>query len=532
MIRRWAAGPGRTGLTCALLGSVCLLGQAPFHLWAFWIAAFAGFVWILDRARTAERPAKAAAWRAWCFGFGYYLALLFWVGNAFAVRGPEYEALMPISMAALPAGLALFHLACGVIYVRTAQAGSLRFIWLACLLFFVEVARSTAFGGLPWGLPGAIWEAGGAVSQAASLVGVWGLTLLAILLAAGAARWADGLASEGGVWRRGAGAFAASLVVLAGFAVFGAVRLDRAESGFVDGVVIRLVQPDIPQRIKFDAAFEQEALNRYLSLTGAPGLDEVTHVIWPESAIPGWPPLLQNPEKLRQIKAVVGPARTLITGVTRYQAGADRWLVYNSAVILTFSGDTPRLEGRYDKVKLVPFGERMPLREVLRALGLDGLADIGPMIAGKTVAPLAAPGAPDVVLSICYEGIFPDFIPRAASRPGWVVNMTNDAWFGTSIGPRQHFNLARYRTIEEGLPMARATVGGASAIFDSYGRLHARIDFGTIGFADSKLPKALRATVYSRLGFWAMLAFAFGLAIVSRAGPVFRAMGENRGASQ
>jgi apolipoprotein N-acyltransferase len=233
---------------------------------------------------------------------------------------------------------------------------------------------------------------------------------------------------------------------------------------------------------------EAEFYRRHLELTRAPADPRPDVVIWSETAVPFV--LGQAPELQAESAAAALPG-TLVLGIRRTEEGA--W--FNSLAVLAPDGTATAV---YDKHHLVPFGEYIPLAGWLARLPLETLTQAG-FSAGPGPRLLAAPGIPPFLPLICYEAIFPGGL-RADGRPAWLVQVTNDAWFGTASGPYQHFAQARVRAIEQGLPLARAANTGISAMVDPFGRVLARLDLGETGYVDALLPGELPPTWYSRIG--------------------------------
>jgi len=269
------------------------------------------------------------------------------------------------------------------------------------------------------------------------------------------------------------------------------------------------------------------------------GVRDVTHLIWPESAFPFF--LTREADALTQIAGLLQPATILITGAVRPpENAAAPTRAYNSIYVIDHDGSILSV---YDKVHLVPFGEYLPLQDLLERLGLTQLTKIrGGFISGDRRRNQHLPGAPDFLPLVCYEIIFPgDSVPRSerpgwiydhigryvgwpfvsgtGERPGWLLNLTNDGWFGPSAGPYQHFQEARVRAIEEGLPLVRAANTGISAVVDPVGRVIKSLPLGTEGVLDSALPQPLAPSLYAQVGdgaFAIMLGAALVLVLRSR----------------
>jgi apolipoprotein N-acyltransferase len=324
---------------------------------------------------------------------------------------------------------------------------------------------------------------------------------------------------------------AAAALLIGVPAAAGVWRLADATSETVPGVRLRLVQPSIPQTLKNDPQAEVQNFKRLLALSAAQGADKITATIWPEAAAP---PLLERyPNLRRAIAAVTPPGGLLITGAERAEPlqGWPPQHVWNSVVALDDKGD---IVATYDKAHLVPFGEYVPLRHILP---VEKIApSIGDFTAGPGPRTLTLPGLPAVSPLICYEAIFPgdvanpapvitrEFlgIPQAMQqpRPHWLLNVTNDAWYGRTPGPLQHLASARTRAVEEGLPLMRAANNGISAAVDPYGRVLARLDLDAVGVLDEPLPRDLAPTLYAQFGdsIYAALALLFlaSIALLTR----------------
>jgi len=292
---------------------------------------------------------------------------------------------------------------------------------------------------------------------------------------------------------------------------YGTWRLGQADIKYVDGVKLRIVHANIPQRDKFDPGKYVQTVNTYLQLSRSAGFEDVTHIIWPEGAVPGL--IFEDPGLMAAIEHMVlsgpvsgpGAPPVFITQTLRAENRPNKSKpdYYNSAAAVSFQNGTPPIfTSYYDKQKLVPFGEFMPGRGVLEKLGLRSLSSaLESMTPGVGGNMPHLPGLPPVSIQICYEIIFPGFTqkhhPKNAPSPNWILNLSNDSWYGNSSGPRQHINQARYRAIEQGLPVIRVTSGGISGAIDPYGRQLNRLNVGEQGVIDTFLPEPLRRTFYS-----------------------------------
>jgi apolipoprotein N-acyltransferase len=482
-------------------GAFSALAMAPFNAWPILFLTFPVLVWLIDGAGASWwGGVSIAAWTGWCFGFGYFVAGLYWIGYAFLVDAPTFGWMMPFAVLGLPAVLAVYT-ALGAALARLLWTrGPLRILSLAVALTVVEWLRGHLFTGFPWNALGYALTSPLALAQSAALVGLWGLTFIAIAVFASPATFADDTAESRRPWLP----LALSIVVLAGLGAYGVQRLHRTPTRFVDKVRLRIMQPNLQQDVRFNYAARQDVMNRYVALSdramgpNAQGVKDVTHLIWPESPFPFF--LAREADAFAQIKQLLAQGTVLITGAVRVAEPVDPTNphAYNSIYVIDQNGSIVSL---YDKVHLVPFGEYLPFKSVLEKLGLQVLTkQVGGFLAGDRRRPLAVPGAPVALPLICYEIIFPGDVVPSGPRPSWIVNVTNDGWFGISTGPYQHFQQARVRAIEEGLPLVRAANTGISAVVDPVGRIVNSLPLGSEGVLDSSLPRSIRAPLYARLG--------------------------------
>jgi apolipoprotein N-acyltransferase len=498
----------RRALFAVALGALSVLAFAPIHLWPVLFLTFGPLLWLLDGCYRDHNDLQArlrcAAPVGFWFGFGYFLAGLYWVAEAFLVEPWRHGWLIPFVMTALPGGMALFFVAAAVLAMLMWWPGAGRAFALAIAFGLAEYARGHVLTGLPWNLVGYSILGGGAMMQMASLFGVYALSLLAVLLfaspAAVVAPRDSGLA--GG---KGAIALAAVLLLLLGAATWwGEQRLAHADKTGT-GIRIRIVQADIDQADKWRPENSAEIFTDYLDLTksGPKGLNGISLVVWPETAVPFL--LADSPEALAMIGEALPDGTSLLVGSARLAEERDAQgvltatRIYNSLLVIDDKGE---VVGGYDKIHLVPFGEYLPFQDFLESLGFMQLTGVrGGFSAGTGPRLLAIPGAPPASPLICYEIIFPDDVVEKSARPGWLLNITNDAWFGSSAGPYQHFHQARVRAVEQGLPVVRAANTGISAMIDAYGRILAEIGLGEKGAIDSELPKVGPQTLFAQLGF-------------------------------
>ncbi len=507
----------RRAAVAFLAGAASVLGLAPFNAWPALFLTFPVLIWLIDGASAGRLGGViSAAVTGWWFGFGYFLAGLYWIGIAFLVDAKMFAWLLPIAVIGLPVGLAFFT-GFGFALARLMWTrGPLRLVALALALTATEWLRGHVLTGFPWNVFGYALTTPLMLAQSASLIGIWGLTFFAVLLFASPAVLVDDRADTPRPYLVPLSA----LIVLAAFAGYGAVRLARTPMQFVTGVKLRIMQPNVTQDEKFNYGAKQAVMSRYLALSdrstgpGSTGVRDVTHLIWPESAFPFF--LAREADALAQIATLLSPGTVLITGAARPASMAPHVLrAYNSIYVIDHDGSILSV---YDKIHLVPFGEYLPFQDFLEGLGLQQLTKLrGGYIPGDVRKPLTVPRAPAFLPLVCYEIVFPGEAVPGGERPGWLINLTNDGWFGNSTGPYQHFQQARVRAIEQGLPLVRAANTGISAVIDPLGRIVASLPLGVEGVVDAPLPKPIDPTPYVRFGDGTTALFMLaGFALVLR----------------
>ncbi|TWB20586.1 apolipoprotein N-acyltransferase [Nitrospirillum bahiense] len=509
----------RLGLA-ALLGGLATLAMPPVNAVPVLWLAFPGLIWLLDGV---ERPA-AAFWTGLAFAFGHFVLSLYWVGEALLVF-PRFWALLPFAVAGLPFLLGLFVGTGTLVWWALARrfriGGVARCLLFAVLWTVVEYVRGHAFTGFPWNLMGYVWVGLPGPAQVGSLIGVYGLSLLTVLPASLPAVLADG-------GRRPWAGPVVGLGLVVVMTIYGVARVPAGEAPLVPGVMLRLVQPNIAQTDKWNADAELDHVRLLLALSRQPqppGQPPITTLVWPETAVPYL--LEDEPELLKAVGQVTPRGGLTLTGSLRLtpagtpgaQDGTDTY--WNSLVVVNDQG---QVLGHYDKAHLVPFGEYTPFRRWL-PLRAVALVSPGNSILGSGPGPstLDLPGLPPASPLICYEVIFPGMVTAQEAgtasggdqsgngdatknrplpeRPRWLLNVTNDAWFGRTAGPHQHLAIATMRAIEEGLPLVRAANTGISAVVDPYGRELGHLALGSRGVLDLPLPQSTPwPTPYARWG--------------------------------
>ena len=513
----------RRRLIAFAAGASGALALPPLDLWPLVVVPMTLAVWLMDGAvgTTRRQRFRSAFAAGWWWGFGFFVAGLWWLGAAFLVEADKFAWALPLGVVALPAFLAVFPaFAFGAARLFWPK-GAGRILVLAALLGTSEWLRGHGLTGFPWNVYGMMLTGEVHLEQVASLFGLYGLTLFAVAIGAAPATLGTGM-GRSGRWAPTCLAVAS----LAAFFAYGFWRVPSAPSPLVAGVKLRLMQPNLPQDAKFNGNNGAAILEHYLELSDratspqTPGLQAVTHLIWPESAFPFL--LGRTPQALSRIAAALPPDVTLITGAARageILPGEGRPPIYNSIQVVNDEGV---IVASYDKTHLVPFGEYLPpiLGTLIRAVGLSQFVSIpGGFSSGNAHLPLAIKGLPNAAPLICYEAVFPGAVVPRGARPAFFLNVTNDGWFGQTSGPYQHFAQARLRSVEEGLPLVRVANTGISGVVDAYGRVVASLPLGSEGVLDVGLPRPGPLTVYARLGdlvFAGMLVLFLLLAWIRR----------------
>lgn len=496
-------------------GAVSALALPPFDAFPLLWLTIPVFIWLLDGAPADDqvgviRRLVPSALVGWAFGFGYFSAGLWWLGAAFLVEADQFLWLMPLGVVAFPAALALFW-GLGTALARLIwRPGWRRLVAFAVAMAVVEWLRGHLLTGFPWNAFGYTLTPTPVMMQTASLVGLWGMTLAAFFIFAAPAALAPSTHARGGRF-----VVAIAALLLVGHWAYGVARLPAGATATIDDIHVRIVQPSVPQAEKWQLENASDIFQQFIDLSESPSDDPLAPspnlLVWPESAFPFL--LAQHPEALAAIADLLSPGSVLLTGAARAESSGDDAFadVYNSIYAI---GDDGEFLAVYDKVHLVPFGEYLPFQATLESLGFRQLTDLpGGFTAGARRQTMAVAGLPPFSPLICYEAIFPHAVVAEGDRPGWLLNVTNDAWYGRTPGPYQHLQQSRLRAVEEGLPLVRAANNGISAIVDGYGRIVADLDLDQIGVVDGPLPAALTETFYGRFGDWMFLALIVFLVI-------------------
>jgi apolipoprotein N-acyltransferase len=481
-------------LVLILFGVLAATAFPPVHWVVFLVPAFVVLFWLVDAAPTFRR----ALWVGWLFGIGHFAAGFYWVGHAFMVDPMRYGWMAPFAVLGLAMGLALFSgfvaLASKYLFKQINLNAYGRAAIFAVIWISVEWLRGWVLTGFPWNQIGTAWANTDIIMQFASVAGVLGLGLVTMLVA---------LLPAGLVYRNEPKNQNFKFLPIVGFVLlicvsgFGGFRLSNAEQSVMETVKLRLVQPNIPQHLKWKPNLRLGHVRSLVRLSVQPSKVGAapSHIIWPETAVPY--DLQNDPNLLSALGKITPPDGALITGAPRSSGSksqvSQHW---NSLLVLQSGGAVTAI---YDKMHLVPFGEYVPWRSVLRLTKLTaGRTDFS---VGETPRTINISGLPAFAPLICYEAIFSNEVRSIRVHPRWLLNITNDAWFGQSSAPYQHFAAVRFRAVEMGLPLARVANTGISAMIDPYGRVVAQLALGRQGVLDVSLPKPLKnQTIYRRFG--------------------------------
>ena len=498
------------------------LSMPPFDLVPVLFLTFPLLVWLLDGA--VSEPSNGLASRfihgfkpGFAFGFGYFLAGLWWIGSALLVEADTFAWALPFAVLGIPFVLAIFW-GFATAFASLAWNGNIRRIFmLAACLTLMEYLRGFIATGFPWNAIGYAAYPMPLLMQSASVLGIYAMTAFVVLVFSLAATVIPG-------WDRSTGPvkwnFGFVMLLVVAHVAFGFWRMPPEASQSVENVSLRLVQPAIPQAEKFSAEKHQEHLRRYLDLStkagqeDKSGLSGTTHLIWPESVFPYL--LTERKDTLASIAAMLPEGTSLITGAARSEdssLGSGESLVFNSVYVIDDKGV---IVSAADKVHLVPFGEFLPMQSFLESLGIMQLTKLeGGFEPGASRKLLGTGTGPEFLPLICYEIIFSGDLWGGEEKPGFILNLTNDAWFGNTPGPYQHERQSVLRAVEGGIPLIRVANNGISGVYDSYGRSLNRLELNETGIIDSDLPIGIGKTVLGQYGREIFVGIFFGFLIIA-----------------
>ncbi|WP_315919162.1 apolipoprotein N-acyltransferase [Mesorhizobium sp. SP-1A] len=506
----------RRALVAFLAGALAVLGQAPYDFFAACFVSFPVLVLLIDGAAGdpgagALRRLRPAFAVGWWFGFGYFLAGLWWIGTALLVEADSFAWALPFAVIGIPLVLAIFY-GFAVVVARAMWSGGIgRIAALAFGFALAEWLRGFLFTGFPWNAIGYAAMPVPLMMQGVSVVGMNGMNALAVFVFAMPALL---------VSRRHLrlGAVLAVLIVAADLG-FGYLRLAAPEPAGAKQLDVRIVQPSVDLAEKWDATVRDRIFATMLALSSQPPQKDRAKpqlIIWPETAVPFL--FTERPDALTALGDILADGQMLLAGAIREEgaaSGGGEERYYNSVVAINDRGE---IADAVDKVHLVPFGEYMPLEGLFHRLGIDQFV-AGPMSlsAGTQRHPLVLPGGIRGVPFICYEAIFSGQVGVDVASGDIILNVTNDAWFGNTPGPYQHFRQAQVRAAENGMPLLRAANNGISAVVDSRGRVIDALAIDARGVIDAHVPISRQATIspgqrgingYAVMMVFAVLAFA------------------------
>ncbi len=476
-------------LTLLGLGALSSFAMPPYYILPFLVLGLSILFYCINKS---DKWTKNALY-GFSFGFGFGAVGMAWLGNALTIDSGTFAWAIPFVWLGMGLLFGIFY-ALPAVFSTFYPAGMRKLFAFAGWFVLFEWVRSWILTGFPWNLVSAGLSVSLPMVQSAAIWGVYGLSLVTVLTFCTPAFWPK-----------------KKPIIIAGLCLVilylgGLWRLYDASSDQVWGVKLRLVQPNIPQSLKWDATKAEEHYSKLIRLSRENNND-ITHVIWPESAIPYYIDH-DEAERLRLMSAV-RQGGTLISGGLRGENLSQRQIA-NSIFIID---DLADIKGYYDKFHLVPFGEFMPLRSLIP---LDKIVPIpSDFVRGQGLRTIHIPKAPPASLLVCYEIIFSGQVAKKDKRPSWLINVSNNAWYGLTAGPYQYFEMLRMRAIEEGLPVAHASNNGVSGVIDAYGQIVSSLDLGEEGIIDTYLPKAIPATPYAKTGAWPILLFAVILVVFS-----------------
>jgi len=479
------------------VGVSCCFAFAPLNFFPAAIISLSVFYFLLEK----EEQKKPIFWLGFFYGFGYFLAGIYWISISLLVEPEKFAWLIPFALTLIPSALALYLALFAISYKFLVAKFKLTQTHQKIILFAItwlvfEILRSVLFTGFPWNLLGYIWMFDVHFAQLASVFGIYGLSFFAVLICLFPTLFLRSNSlkkpKEISLFDK---IFAVILIVFfAANLVFGFSRVDDKKLVTDDKTKLRLVQANIKQEMKWDGEQKYKNFLKHIELTNSQSLDDVKAVIWSETSVPYV--IDGNPELMKNLSLAVPQEGSLITGAIRLEHDEDVIKnVWNSVFVIGKSGVT----SFYDKHHLVPFGEYVPLQKFLPFVekitggGVGFSEGEGP----QTIATSSFSFSP----LVCYEVIFSDEIVQKNSRPDLLINLTNDAWFGVSSGPYQHFNMARMRAIEQGISLARVAGTGITAFVDPFGRVVKKIDLNQEGVIDVDLIKNLTPTIYANFGY-------------------------------
>jgi len=525
------------------MGAVSTMAMPPLFFWPILFVTFPILLGLIDASVIAEEQnqkypflsrLKKAALIGWGFGFGYFFISLYWIGSSFLVEFDKFGWALPFAITLLPAGLALFYslafALCAALWIR----GPERLIIFASAIYALDWLRGHIFTGFPWNLIGHSLTGNEAMMQSVAVFGIYGLSAIACIIFASPACIVP--ANHSKVinpisvksWSHKT-PFILAMVILLGLYGFGQIRLNKSgPTKFIEDIDLVLVQPNVPQKDKVKPERRSHAFQKVFTLTNNHLLvqneDATTRnnkrlIIWPETAIPF---AVSTPSPiLDKLKDMLRPSDQLISGAFRIEKPkqhqtqpASNVKIFNALFVVDHQGQITK---HYDKHHLVPFGEYLPLPKLFSTIGFKTLVQLrSGFEAGPPPAPIRLKSAPPFLPFICYEAIFPLQMNQTNQTAKWLLNISNDGWFGLTSGPYQHAHMVRLRTIETGLPMVRVVNGGITVVFDGLGRKVIQSKLGKTQVMTTKLPKSTAPlnSSHTRL-LWTMIFLIMAAILIS-----------------
>lgn len=469
------------------LGCLTGLALSPTYLIPLAVIGLTSHLWQIDSCTNK----KQSFWLGWFFGLGFFVTGLYWISFALLIDIRTFGWMIPFAMFGIPAVLAFYSAICSLITFKVSCKGYKKVILFAAIWTTLEILRGFLFTGFPWNLIGYIWTFSDSMLQITSIMGIFGLSLLTVFVFAMpySINWEKKVKNTKPT--------ILALLLLFAIFIFGQYRLSNGNNSFHPDK-IRIVQGNIAQNNKWDARNSQKILNKYISQSVSAGFEDVKYILWPEAAVPFY--IEDDSPLITILGSAVPQDGYLLTGTIHGLENGS--VVYNAIHTINQYGEVAAI---YHKSHLVPFGEYVPLRSILPIDKITpGQVDFSK---GDGITTLDIKGMPSFSPLICYEAIFPNKVIDKNTPPQFMINVTNDAWYGNSSGPYQHFNMVKVRAVEHGIPLIRAANTGISGVIDAYGRIIARTSLGEDAVLDSKIPQSLTSpTLYTKFGNLSVIA--------------------------
>jgi len=474
-------------LASFLLGSITVQTLPPFYHWYISFISFTSLLLLLNQAQSKKQAFNIG----WLFGFGFFSFGLSWINNALLITPSETGWLVPVTFILSGAFLGLFF-GLPTFLCYFFKSFYARYINLASFIVIFEWIRSWILTGFPWNLIGSILTFNLELSQTASVWGTYGLSLLTILIASSPALCIY-YKTKKSILLCVVSTILAPLLIY----IYGYTRIQNLYDNQQSPIKIRLVQPSIPQSAKWSPELHRQHFEKYINMSKQNANDNISITIWGETASPYI--LDMDNEAKKQALSAIKDKSFLITGQVRYLRNYyGGYTPLNSALIIEKNGT---IEASYDKSHLVPFGEYIPLRNLLPSFIHPIANTISDFQAGTGPQTITLPNIPPLGIQICYEIIFPHQIIDPDNKPDWLINLTNDGWYGISSGPYQHMTTTQLRAIEEGLTIVRSANSGISGIINRYGKIISQINLNKKDILDIYLPQKLQIkTIYNSFG--------------------------------